>query len=50
MPLKIADLKHPSSTGLINRWADDKEQTLQQHETQLTKLQDQINQLLKKKK
>jgi hypothetical protein len=49
MPLKLANLKHPSSTSLLNRWADDKEQTLQQHQTQITKLQNQIDELMKQK-
>lgn len=50
MPLKLADITHPSSTSTLNRWADDKDHTLQQHQAQLTKLQNQINELLAKQK
>lgn len=42
MPLKLNDIKHPSSTNLLNKWADEKEAVIQQ-------LQKQVQQLLNKK-
>lgn len=48
MPLKLADLAHPSSTNILNKWADDKEQTLDSHSTQIKTLTNIINSLLTK--
>lgn len=48
MPLKLADINNPTSTNIVNKWADDKEQTLDQHSTQIQTLTNVINSLLAK--
>lgn len=48
MPLKLADLQHPSSTNTLNTWADQREQEISTHSTQLKTLTNAINDLLKK--
>jgi hypothetical protein len=47
MPLKLPNLTHPSSTGLLNKWADENDHTVQQHSTLLRQLQKQITDLQK---
>ena len=47
MPLKLADITHSSSTSLLNKWADEKDQTLQKHESLIKTLQQQILNLQK---
>lgn len=48
MPLKLADINNPASTTVVNKWADDKEQQLSQHDTQLKTLTSIISDLVKK--
>jgi len=38
MPLKLTNLQNPSSTNIINRWADEKDQTLDTHSAQIQML------------
>jgi hypothetical protein len=48
MPLKLTDINNPVSTNLVNKWADDKEQQLSQHDLQIKTLTATLASLLAK--
>jgi hypothetical protein len=48
MPLKLKDVSHPSSTATLNNWADQREQEISSHTTQIRTLTSVIQSLLKK--